>query len=441
MQLVRNVSQPAALPPGRRGWPIIGETLEFIRDPAFVSKRMALYGPIFQTHLLGRPTAIMVGADANRFILADGKEHFEHRNGMPAAALKLVGQGLPAQDGDAHRRVRTIIEPAFHQRALVHYFDTMQRLTLAALHGWSQSPTVDLPVAARHLTFAIASELLIGRRAGPQMEELGRLFDLTFRGLVAPPIDLPGFAYHRARRAQPNIVRFIARAVAERQQRPTQDALSLLLESRDERGEGLSLQEIQDQALTLMIAGHETTAKLITAFGVILPHHPDILAQLRAEQTRFEGPLSLAQLSEMPYLDQVLREIERYSPPARNGFREVIKPFTFNGCRVPAGWRVIYRPAETHRDSAFFHDPHRFDPERFGPERAEHRKNGYALVAFGGGPRLCIGRAFAQLEMKIIAAAWLRSYRWRCVQPDALEQLNRPRAIYENIPIELRAAP
>lgn len=439
MQLMRNAPHADPLPPGSRGLPILGETLEFLRDPTFVSRRMAVHGPIFQTHLLGHPTAIMVAAAANRFILAEGKEHFEHRGAMPAAALKLLGNGLVAQDGPEHQRARAIMEPAFHQRALGHYFETMQRLTSTALDAWSQAPAVDLPVAARQLSFAIASELLMGQPPGPQMEELGRLFDLTFRGLVALPINLPGFAYYQARRAQPKVLGFIAQAVAERQMHPTNDALSLLVQSRDESGQGLSLQEINDQALTLMIAGHETTTKLITAFGVILPHYPDIVDRLKQEQAGFQQPLTMPQLSAMPFLDQVLREIERYNPPARNGFRTVVKPFSFNGYRVPRGWRVVYRPQETHRDPAFFHDPDRFDPDRFGPERAEHRKDGYALVTFGGGPRLCIGRAFAQLEIKIVAADWLRRFTWQCVQSNALEQLNRPRAIYEDIPIEIRA--
>lgn len=435
-----HTSPTRSLPPGRRGLPILGETLAFLRDPAFVARRIARYGPIFRTHLLGHPTVIMVGAEANRFILADGRAHFEHRGGLPAAALKLVGEGLAAQDGPEHQRVRAMMEPAFHQRAMVHYVDTMQRLASAALHDWSQLPVVDLPIAARQLTFGIASQLLIGQHPGAQMEELGRLFDLLFRGLVALPIDLPGFAYHRARQAQPALLRFIAQAVAERQAQPSNDALSLLLQGRDEHGRSLSPAEINQQALTLMIAGHETTAKLITSFGVILPQYPDILARLVAEQARFQQPLTLAQIGEMPFLDQVLREIERVNPPARNGFRLVVTPFTFQGYYVPAGWRVCYRPAETHRDPRFFHEPDRFDPERFNDARAEHRKDGYALVTFGGGPRHCIGRAFAQLELKIIAATWLRDYTWRCMQPNALERLNRPRAIYENIPIEIRAS-
>jgi cytochrome P450 len=114
----------------------------------------------------------------------------------------------------------------------------------------------------------------------------------------------------------------------------------------------------------------------------------------------------------MPYLAQILKEIERLYPPVAGGFRGVVKPFNFQGYYVPAGWKVLYQMKRAHQDSNIYSDPEQFDPDRFSPERNENKKVEYSLVGFGGGPRICLGMAFAQMEMKIFAARLLRNYHW-----------------------------
>jgi cytochrome P450 len=174
----------------------------------------------------------------------------------------------------------------------------------------------------------------------------------------------------------------------------------------------------------LLMAAHETTAKMLTDLCVVLACYPDVLQQARAEQDQFAGPLALEQFRQMPYLDRVLKEVERCFPPTRNGFRMVMKPFEFGGYTIPAGWRVIYRPVETHRDPEVFPDPERFDPERFSPGRIEHYPP-FSLVGFGGGPRACIGRTFAYQEIRVIAAHLLREYEWSF---DDMDRLRSERA-------------
>ena len=120
----------------------------------------------------------------------------------------------------------------------------------------------------------------------------------------------------------------------------------------------------------------------------------------------------LEQLQQMPYLDQVLSETERLHPPVAGGFRGVVKSFEYEGFTIPAGWRLQYNILETHLDPSIYPNPTHFDPDRFSPERAEHKKQPFSLIGFGGGPRICLGMAFAKMEMKLLMAHLLRGYQW-----------------------------
>lgn len=411
-QLTEAMLSNTSLPPGSFGLPVVGETLAFMRDPDFVAKRQAEYGPIFRTHVRGRPAAVMLGYAANRFILASGFDHFSCREGMPPTTVALIGDGLVVQDGPAHTRARQLLAPAFHRRALETYFLTMRDVTEQYLSAWSRKGSIDWSSEARQLTFEIASMLIAGLHPGDEVERLGQLFDTVFCGLLGVPINIPGTKYHRAFKARAALMDFIEGAIRRRQEHPAHDAVSLLLYTADETGATLSLEEIKAQLLMLLLAGHETTAKMLIDVAVLLALHPDVLERARAEQRQFDQELTFEQLTAMPYLDHVLLEVGRLRPPAKNGFRSVKKAFEFGGYRIPAGWRVIYRTMETHRDPQLFRDPERFDPDRFGPDRAEQKQHAFSLITFGGGSRLCLGQAFAQMELKVIAAQLLRRYRW-----------------------------
>jgi cytochrome P450 len=128
----------------------------------------------------------------------------------------------------------------------------------------------------------------------------------------------------------------------------------------------------------------------------------------------------------MPYLDQILCEIERLHQPVGGGFRGVVKPFEFNGFQVPVGWQVVYSIIGSHRLPSFYPEPERFDPDRFSPQRQEHKQRPFSLIGFGGGPRICIGIAFAKMEMKIVAAHLLRSYQWELLPNQRLNSIEIP---------------
>ncbi|MEM9538580.1 MAG: cytochrome P450 [Cyanobacteria bacterium P01_E01_bin.42] len=414
---MNTISKP--LPPGSFGLPLLGETLSFLNDPAFVEKRQEKYGSIFKTHILGCPTVGMMGPEANRFILSSHMHHFSWRDGVPDTGKELVGDVLGLQDGEEHQRNRKLLRPAFHGKALTGYFETMECIVQTYLTQWEAMGTFSCWEEMKKLTFEIVSVLILGSEPGIMTARLCQWFSELSVGRVSIPLRFPGTTYNKALQARDRLLAHVEAVVRDRQQHPTQDALGLLVQSRDEEGRGLSLEEIKTQALMMIVAGHETTTSMLTSLVMSLAQHPTVWKQAQNEQDALavEGALNLEQLKRMPYLEQVLKEVERMYPPAAGGFRGVVESFEFNGYQVPKGWKVFYSSGVTHKDRRCYSDVEQFDPDRFSPERAEHKKYDFSLVGFGGGPRTCLGQAFAQMEMKIFTAHLLRNYTWELL-PD-----------------------
>ncbi|PZO19633.1 MAG: cytochrome P450 [Leptolyngbya foveolarum] len=421
-------TSPLPLPPGTMGLPLIGETIGFIRDPQFARKRQAQHGSLFKTHILGRPTACFCGPEANEFLLSSHADSFSWRGGWPGTFKELLGESLFLQEGAEHQRNRRLLMPAFHGRALEGYFSVMRAIAQTYLLKWEQQTQLTWFLELKKFTFEVASVLLLGTAPGEQLDELSSWFTDLTNGLFALPVRWGPTPYGRALRGRDRLLHYIENAIEERRavladpnaSQPPTDVLTLLLQTEDEDGNRLSQEEIKVQSLLMLFAGHETTTSLLTSMAMVLAQNPQVLAQARAEQFNLvqqQGgdptqALTLDQMPQMPYLDRVLKEAERMFPPVGGGFREVIKPVEFNGYRVPVGWLALYRIEAAHLDERCYSQPGSFDPDRFSPERAEQKRYDYSLVAFGGGPRVCLGMAFAKLEMKIMMALLLRDYQW-----------------------------
>jgi cytochrome P450 len=409
----------ALLPPGNFGLPFVGETLQLLFDPDFATRRFQKYGPIFKTRILGRPSVFMAGPEAAEFILSSHIDCFTWRDGWPQSFKILLGQSLFVQEGEEHRRNRKLMMPAFHGAALARYLGTIATLTQTYLQQWDARQELIWYDEFKQLTFDIASCIFLGSRPGEDTTRLSQLFTTLTNGLF-------GIRLRKAIAARNEILDYLTQVIQTRQQNPTDDALSLLIQARDDHGDSLSLEEIRAQAMLLLFAGHETTTAMLTWICLELARHPDILQRARTEQThllalsspasRSSPPLTLEQLSTMPYLEQILNEVERLHPPVAGGFRGVVKPFEFKGYQVPAGWLAQYSILQTQRSPEVYTNPEQFDPDRFSPERQEAKQKPFSLIGFGGGPRICLGIAFAKLEMKIVMAYLLRSYEWELLQ-------------------------
>ncbi|MBW4540286.1 MAG: cytochrome P450 [Myxacorys chilensis ATA2-1-KO14] len=411
----------SSLPPGSTGLPFIGETLQFLTDRNFVQKRYQRHGSVFKSHIIGRPTVFMVGPDAVEFLLSSGFDNFSWRDGWPDTFKLLLGRSLFVQEGEEHRKNRRLMMPAFHGAALARYFSSMEEITQQHLKKWEQQQTLQWYEEFKQLTFDIASQIFLGTPPGKETERLSQLFTTLTSGLLSFP-NLPGSQFKKSLAARNALLDHLAIVINQRKENPTDDALSLLLDAQDEEGNRLSFEEIRAQAMLLLFAGHETTTSMLTWFALEVARNKDVYQKAKAEQQTFSDAVTLEQISKMPYLDQIFNEIERLHPPVAGGFRGVVKPFEFNGYSVPAGWLAQYSILHTHRLPEVYPDPEKFDPDRWH----NTKQKPFSLIGFGGGSRVCIGLAFAKLEMKLVAAHLLRHYEWELLPHQRLEPVQIP---------------
>ena len=416
------------LPPGEFGLPIIGETISFFTDPQFNQKRRAKYGKIYKTKLFTNPTVVMIGADANTFLFRNENKYVV--SSWPKSTRILLGDlSLTIRDGEFHTSRRKLLYEAFQPRALSSYIPTMEKITSEYLNKWEKQEQFSWYPELRNYTFDIASNLFMSKDGGSQTA-LGKLFETWCQGLFTIANPFPWTSFQKALRARQTLLKELEKIIIQRQQSDNleEDALGLLIRAEDEEGNSLTLEELKDQILLLLFAGHETLTSAIASFCLLTAQYPDVMAKLREEQTKLSltSPLSLEDIKQMTYLEQVIKEVMRVIPPVGGGFRKAIKSFEFNGYRIPKGWSLQYQIAQTHKDDTIYTESDRFDPDRFSPERAEDKQTSFAYIPFGGGLRECIGKEFARLEMRIFAAKLLQNYQWDLLPDQNLDLVAFP---------------
>jgi retinoid hydroxylase len=401
------------LPPGSFGLPMVGETLEFFRDERFGQKRHERYGSIFKTNILGSPTIFLKGNEAIQLVLTQENQYFQIQ--WPSSTASLLGNSLANQLGPVHQSRRKLLAQAFMPRALSGYIESVRQITEAYTSRWAEQKTLTWYPELRKYTLDVACKLLVGLENGADTA-LGEDFETWVGGLFSLPLDLPWTRFGRAKRCRGRLLDEIERIIRARQQDSRsgrQDALSLLLQAEDEDGTRLSVEELKDQILLLLFAGHETLTSGLATFCLQVAQHPDVLERLRTEQQQQQQPqeTTLDSLKQMAYLEQVLKEVLRLTPPVGGVFRKVLQDCVYEGFRLPKGWSVLCQINATHASAEQYPDPEKFDPERFSPERLE-KQSKYSYIPFGGGMRECLGKEFARLEMKLFASHLLRHFQW-----------------------------
>ena len=420
--------QTLPLPPGTFGLPFIGETLQFFTDRHFNQKRIEKYGKVYKTKLFNSPTVMMIGAEANTFLFRNENKYVEST--WPKSTRILLGDlSLAVKGGQFHTSRRKLLYQAFQPRALASYIPRIEKFTDQYLAKWEQLQEFTWYPEIRDYTFDIASDLFLSTDGGSQ-STVGKLFEEFVTGLFSIPNPFPWTVFQKALKARKALLKELEKIVVHRQksQQFGNDALGLLIQAKDENGDSLTLEELKDQVLLLLFAGHETLTSAIASFCLLTAQHPDVLAKLRDEQSQLglTSPLSLEDINQMTYLEQVIKEVMRLIPPVGGGFRKAIQSFDYNGYRIPKGWMLQYQIAQTHQDETIFPDSDRFDPERFSPQRAEDKQTTFAYIPFGGGLRECLGKEFARLEMRIFAAKLLQNYQWDLLPDQNLELITVP---------------
>jgi cytochrome P450 len=389
------------------------------------------YGPIFSVRLLHARSIFMLGPEANHFILVEHPENFHWREGSFGDLIPLLGDGLLTIDGAYHDRARQIMMPAFHREQILAAVETMTAETDAALAGWRPGEVVDVYHWARNLAMRIAMRALLGLdpdddgKGGVAAEHFERALGFYGIDFHLRLVRGPRSPWRRMNASRKVLDEIVFGEIAERRRHPDPerlDILSLLLSAEAEDGSRLTDQEVRDQVMTLMFAGHDTSTSTVSFMLYELARHPAALARLQREQDDVLGdePPSPAQLErELPQLEMTVDETLRLYPPAWIGPRRSVREFEFGGCRVPAGAYVNYSSWASHRLPEVFPHPDAFIPERFERERKAALPRG-AYVPFGGGTRICIGKRFGQTEVKLVTTMLLQRFRLELVPGHAM---------------------
>jgi cytochrome P450 len=335
--------------------------------------------------------------------------NFRWRDGSMGDLIPLLGDGLLTTDGDYHKRARRLMLPAFHREQLAASKAIMDEEADRALDRWRVGDELDLYASTRQLALRIAMRALFGFSpdARARDAELADVFEHTLgywgKDYVLQMLRGPGSPWRAMNRTKAELDRVIFAEIARRRASGERglDILSLLLDAEDEDGAKLSDQELRDQVMTLLFAGHDTATSTVTFLFYELARNPHEIAPAAASDER---------------LEMAIDETLRMYPPAWIGPRRSVEPFDLHGVSVPGGVFVNYCSWASHHLESVFPSPEQFRPERFTPEaRAELPKGAY--VPFGGGSRTCIGMRFGQMEVQAIARAILDRYRLDLASP------------------------
>jgi cytochrome P450 len=338
---------------------------------------------------------------------------------------EFSGNGLLNSDGDFWKRQRKLTQPAFHAKRVAGYADLMINQTARMLDSWQFGAEYDIAREMMKLTLGIVSEALFGAHLEGRAEQIGDKVTITqdmsnrkMAALMPVPNWVPTRRHLTEQQAIKDLHRLIMDIVQSRRasNEDRGDLLSMLLMAQDESGGQMDDAQVRDEAITLFIAGYETTANALAWTFHLLAQNPDVEARLREEIDSVLGdrPPRMNDLRNLPYTDKVLKESMRLYPPIWAFLRDVVEDIQVGGYTIPKGSMIQFNPHATQRDARWFPDPLKFDPERFS-EGWEKRIPKGAYFPFGMGPRICIGQYFAIMEAQIILAMIIQRCQLRIV--------------------------
>ncbi|MFV9506824.1 MAG: cytochrome P450 [Oscillochloridaceae bacterium umkhey_bin13] len=333
----------------------------------------------------------------------------------------FLGEGVFSQEGAVQVQQRRLMQPAFHHRRIASYTQDMIDASYAHLATWRVGTTIDLVPEMMSLTFAIVARALFStdtsteaRKVFHALRDVQEAIDTLYELYAALPAGTPLVTGPRMQRAVTDIQRLTASIIAQRRAEGDDrgDLLAMLLAARDEDGTVMSDAQLAGQSLSILFAGHETTANTLCWAWHLLSQHPDVRERLEAEVQAVAGdrPLTPEDLPHLVYTGQIVSETLRLKPPAWWAERTPLEDSELGGYRVTAGTPVVISVYVSHRDPRWFEAPNRFMPERFAPGQIEQLPK-YAYLPFGAGSHVCIGNNFALLEARIILAVMAQRVR------------------------------
>ena len=397
------------------------------RDPlAFFTNLKRTYGDLAHVRTGGEHLFLVSDPLHARDILVTNQRKFMKGRGLERAK-RLLGEGLLTSEGATHLRQRRLMQPAFHRERIASFGSVMTRYADRVRSGWTEGGTIDAAQEMSRLTLAVVGKTLFDADVESQARDVGRALTavmnsfwlqmLPFQNLVER-LPLPVLRRSRAARAELDAI--IYRMIAERRQSPTDrgDLLSMLLMAQDEEGGsgGMTDLQVRDEAMTIFLAGHETTANALSWTWYLLSGAPEAETELHREIDRVLGGRlpAVSDIPSLPYVEKVVTEAMRLYPPAWIIGRRALEDYQIDEYVVPARSILVICPYVLQRDARYFPEPDRFSPARW-TEEFKASLPPFAYCPFGGGARRCIGESFAWMELVLVVATIAQRWRLRLV--------------------------
>jgi cytochrome P450 len=402
---------------------ILGHLPNYQRDSMGYEMHVArTYGDIVHMRWVNRHAYFISHPDYVRQVLVDEADKFYKAPIYRDLLSYFLGNGLLTSDGDFWRRQRKLAQPAFHTKRIQSYAGVMVDYTVRLLSEWQPGRTRDLNRDMARLTLSIVAKTLFNADIEKDANRIGNaltdILEVTTKRIQSPIQVIPDWIPtegNKRRKAAVRELDTIVLGMIEQRRAANEDQgdlLSMLMLARDDTDQGMTDRQLRDEAVTIVLAGHETTANAISWTWYLLAQHPEAEAKLHAELDRVLGSRlpTTDDLRHLLYVEMVIKESMRLYPPIPSIARLAMEDVVIGGYPVPKGMIVSMAPHVIHRDPRWYPEPDEFRPERFTRE-FEKSLPKCAYLPFSTGPRICIGNSFAMMEAVLILATIAQRYR------------------------------